>query len=64
MGNANTPGWAPVASKMVSWALPMKYKEIHIEALGAAMVKAGVASLDAKGPAVSVYEGNTLFGLL
>ena len=64
MGNANTPGMAAAASKMVSWALPMKYKEIHIEALGVAMAKAGLAALDAKGPAVSIYEGKALFGLL
>lgn len=64
VGNANTPGWAPVASKMVTWALPLKFKEIHIEALGGAMVQAAVTSLDTKGPAVAHYEGATLFNLL
>lgn len=64
VGNANTAGWQPVVSKMVSWALPMKYKEIHIDALGTAMVKAAVASLDAGGPASTRYEGASLFALL
>lgn len=64
VGNANTPGWAPIASKMITWALPMKYKEIHIDALGGAMVKVAVSSLDAAGPAAARYEGASLFGLL
>lgn len=64
VGNANTPGWAPVASKMVSWALPKKYKEIHIDSLGRAMVKAAITSLDEGGPASARYEGASLFGLL
>ncbi|CAM9831396.1 unnamed protein product [Choristocarpus tenellus] len=64
IGNANTPGWAAVASKSISWMLPTKYKEIHIDHLGEAMVKAAVTSLDAKGPAVKIYEGSSLFGLL
>lgn len=64
VGNANTPAWAPIASKMITWALPRKFKEIHIDDLGAAMVKAAVSSLDEAGPAVTHYEGASLFGLL
>ncbi|CAN0128036.1 unnamed protein product, partial [Laminaria digitata] len=64
VGNANTPGWAPFASKIVSWLLPKKYKEIHIEALGGAMVRAAVLSLDKEGPAAARYEGASLFGLV
>lgn len=64
VGNANTPAWAPIASKMVSWALPLKYKEIHIDKLGAAMVKVAVSSLDKGGPSSARYEGESLFALL
>eukprot|EP00904_Undaria_pinnatifida_P013794 jgi/Undpi1/9545/HiC_scaffold_27.g12001.m1 len=63
IGNANTPGWGPLASKLVTWMLPKKYKEIHIEALGGAMVKAAVLSLDKKGPPTARYEGSSLFAL-
>lgn len=41
VGNANTPPIAATMSKMVSWMLPLKYKEIHIEDLGAAVSGAG-----------------------
>lgn len=64
IGNANTPSVAASIHKMVSWALPIKYKEIHIEDVGKAMVRAAVVSLDNKGPAVARYEGASLFGLL
>lgn len=64
VGNANTPAWAPVASKMLSWAFPIKYKEIHINDLGAAMVKVAVSSLDKAGPTSARYEGASLFGLV
>ncbi|CAM9911331.1 unnamed protein product [Choristocarpus tenellus] len=61
IGNTNTPRWAAAVSKSLSWMLPIKYKEIHIDRLGEAMVKAAVSSLDAKGPTVAIYEGNSLF---
>ncbi len=64
VGNANTPSGAGTISKMVSWALPLKYKEIHIDDVGAAMVKVAVKSLEEKGPSVAYYEGASLFGLL
>lgn len=63
VGNENTPGWLPVLSRMVSWAIPLKFKEIHIEALGGAMVKAAVSSLDEGGPPSARYEGESLFKL-
>ncbi|CAN0555003.1 unnamed protein product, partial [Ectocarpus sp. 12 AP-2014] len=64
IGNANTPSAAASIHKMVSWALPLKFKEIHIEDVGKAMVRAAVDSLENKGPAVARYEGASLFGLL
>lgn len=64
VGNANTPGWAPFATKLISWILPKKYKEIHINALGGAMVNAAVLSLDKEGPATAKYEGTSLFELV
>eukprot|EP00752_Nemacystus_decipiens_P002315 g2189.t1 len=64
VGNDNTPGVAAAMSKMISWALPLKYKEMHINDLGAAMVKVAVKSLEDKGPKVARYEGASLFGLL
>eukprot|EP00903_Cladosiphon_okamuranus_P019450 g17884.t1 len=64
IGNDNTPAIAGSISKMISWALPAKYKEIHIRDLGAAMVKVASKSLEEKGPKVARYEGASLFGLL
>ncbi|CAM9898232.1 unnamed protein product, partial [Hapterophycus canaliculatus] len=64
VGNKNTPSAAATISKMVSWALPLKFKEIHIQDVGAAMVKVAVKSLDDKGPTVARYEGASLFGIL
>ncbi|CAN0062823.1 unnamed protein product [Ectocarpus sp. 4 AP-2014] len=64
IGNANTPSAAAAIHKMVSWALPLRFKEIHIEDVGKAMVRAAVDSLENKGPAVARYEGASLFGLL
>ncbi|CAM9912364.1 unnamed protein product [Pylaiella littoralis] len=64
VGNTNSPRIGVWMTKMVSWALPLKYKEIHIEDVGAAMVKVAVKSLDDAGPKVAHYEGASLFGLL
>lgn len=45
VGNANTPSMAATMSKMVSWALPLKYKEIHIHDVGAVVSGFYVCSL-------------------
>lgn len=64
VGSTNTPGMGVWVTKMVSWALPLKFKEINIEDVGAAMVKVAAKSLEDAGPKVAHYEGESLFGLL
>lgn len=64
LGNKHTPGWAGAASKAISWALPDKFKEIHVDHLGQAMVNATLKALDEGGPPVATYEGKPLFALV
>eukprot|EP00164_Ancoracysta_twista_P013668 GFYU01021904.1.p2 GENE.GFYU01021904.1~~GFYU01021904.1.p2 ORF type:complete len:260 (-),score=70.28 GFYU01021904.1:43-780(-) len=61
IGSTNTPGIAAVMAKCLRFAIPAKWKDIHVDDVGKAMRKSAEDCLENKGPERTILMGNDLF---